>query len=248
MQRQTQALTKKIKDLEDKHAEGDPYNSSRLISLDELYKACMMRISFTISDPFNKDYLSDRQEITNLLDDKDMVNEVYRNLLGLHYNDSEKIKIVLSPLKQAIVMKLIAECDYKDLHKELIRVLIKPSTGKILNKFITNNDDLSVQYNKLIKLPCIQDLHNEFKDKKLTNKELSDAFNKALKIQDITTKDHICHFFHVCFKWIYEKLIGQYKSKSTLENKTERNTYQDTYQDTFQKFLNATNNKINNQR
>lgn len=96
----------------------------------------------------------------------------------------------------------------------------------------------------LKKLPFIKDLRDECTKQNPTNKELSDAFNKALKIQDITTKDHICHFFHICYQWIHETLIGSYNVQSTLEEKTEHNNSHNT----FQTFLNSTNNTINHQK
>lgn len=102
MQPEKKSLTEMIKKLQDNNADGTGYDGSTLDTLDKLYKACMMRITWTISAPNNDNYLLDRKTITDLFDDKDMVNKVCNELLQLHYNDHDQIKEALSGIETIV--------------------------------------------------------------------------------------------------------------------------------------------------
>ena len=217
-------LTQKIKNLADYKSKGTAYDSKTLTTLDKVYREYESTVESHIQFPLCKEH------IIKMFDDPKIVEDAYQEMQKLHHDNRDEIKKALSQMNTKLKQQLIAEC-YKsnNIYPELVRVFIKPDAASILNEFIQQNTELKQGLEALKKLPFIKELQGQFENHSPTNKELSDAFNKALKIQDITTKDHICHFFHVCFKWIYEKLIGQYKSKSTLEEKIEHGNAHDTF-------------------
>ena len=75
---------------------------------------------------------------------------------------------------------------------------------------------MNASFQELTKLPFIKQLQKEFIQLEPTNKQLEDAFNKAMEQQPIGLRDKIMNFFASLIRLIY----SSYKSK--IEINTER--------------------------
>ena len=230
-------LTEKIKALADAKSQLTTYDSRTLTTLDKVY------INYKITVEVQNQFKSYKQYIIDMFDDPKIVEKAYQDIQKLHYSHHDQINEALSEINTIVKKQLIAEChESNNIYPELVRVFIKPDADSILNEFIQQNTELKKGLEALKKLPFIKELQADFKDKNPTNEALVDAFKRALSEQRIGIRDKIKHFLHICYKWIYETLIGPYDVKSTLEEE-KRDAH-----NTFKSFLEATELKITNQK
>jgi hypothetical protein len=135
----------------------------------------------------------------------------------------------------------------KEMNTTLLSMFVRPKEiedQRALLQLSNENHDLKQQFETLKNLSFIEKLRDDFKTKSPTNEELVDAFNDALELQEVGIRDKIMNFFHICYKLIYETLVGQYNVKSTLEEKKEINEQKQDARNKFTTFLTATESKI----